>query len=390
MLSFSEFISARSREHFAGIFPFRVKNDAPLLFMGVRSSLAGPGRRLQLPEQKGLWHFGYVSYEYKNQIEKLQTSAPDRFGWPEYEFFTPEFTERLRPDEATLPFRGKAPSIRCSHSKEDYFRCFHSLQKHIHRGDIYETNFCIRFEADTAEVDPAVLFSRIYALSEAPYSTFLKSGDRYVFSASPELYFEKKGTLLASEPMKGTRPRGKSKTSDEQLREELNSSAKERTENIMITDLVRNDLSRLAEKGTVNVPAACTIKSFKNVHQMISRVECRVNKEISLRTVLAATFPMGSMTGAPKIRAMELADAHEKGGRGLYSGTLGYLTPEGDMQFSVLIRTIFYDRTRQWLSFSVGSAITAASDPEEEYNECLIKAAGLFEALGADIRTFAL
>ena len=251
---------------------------------------------------------------------------------------------------------------------------------HIHRGDIYEANFCQEFYAH-AEINSLETYFKLNKISQPPFATFLKTGDKYLLSSSPERYLKKVGLEIMSQPIKGTTRRSEHLEEDADLKTILESDPKERSENIMIVDLVRNDLSKIAQKGTVNVTELCQIYSFKQVHHMISTVQAKALPTILPVDIIAATFPMGSMTGAPKISAMKIIEALEATKRGLYSGTVGYFTPEGDFDFNVVIRSILYNASKSYVSFSVGSAITSKSTPENEYEECLVKAKAMRSVL---------
>ena len=205
--------------------------------------------------------------------------------------------------------------------------------------------------------------------------------DYSIFSGSPERFLKKVGSKLISEPIKGTAKRGLTKTEDEELIKSLVSDPKERAENVMIVDLVRNDLSKIATKNSVQVEELCQIYSFETVHQMISRISCDIKESASFTEIIKATFPMGSMTGVPKIRAMELIEEHESFKRGVYSGSIGYIKPNGDFDFNVVIRSLVYNRKNNYLSCSVGGAITIQSDPEKEYEECLIKVKRILDGM---------
>lgn len=270
--------------------------------------------------------------------------------------------------------------IKCSLSKEEYVFKVKEIKKHIQRGDIYEMNFCFEFFAENAGVNPFQLFEKLYEKSQAPFASMTHINDLFIFCASPERYIRKTGEKIISEPMKGTAPRNQDPVKDEENKRRLQNSEKEKNENVMIVDLVRNDLSRLAQKGTVKVESLFEVRSFATVHQMISTISCWNNGH-SLEEILQATFPMGSMTGAPKKRVLELINEYETSARGIYSGALGMIEPNGDFDLAVVIRTIVYDAKKKYLSFSVGSAITAACNPDEEYEECLLKAKALMEVL---------
>ena len=265
--------------------------------------------------------------------------------------------------------------------KDEYFNKVEAMLAHIHRGDIYEANFCQEFYAENARINPLLVYSKLNQISKPPFATFLKLQDKYLLSASPERYLKKIGNQIISQPIKGTAKRSKNKIKDNLLREALSKDEKERSENIMIVDLVRNDLSKTATKGSVQVEELCKVYTFPQVHQMISTITSVVNEKTHPVDVIKSTFPMGSMTGAPKISAMQIIEALEETKRGLYSGAVGYFNPEGDFDFNVVIRSILYNQSNKFISYSVGGAITAKSDPSKEYEECLIKAKAMREVL---------
>lgn len=258
-----------------------------------------------------------------------------------------------------------------------------ALKKHIQLGDIYEINYCMTFEAFDTEMDPVQLYQTLNSISSASYSALLKMGDQYIISSSPELFLSKRGNRLLTKPIKGTARRGATDPEDRQIKEELYHNLKERNENVMIVDVSRNDLSRLATRGSVQVDKLFDIESYRQVHQMVSTVSCSLKPNTSFDDIIAATFPMASMTGAPKYRAMQLIDRYEAYNRGPYSGSLGYIKANGDFDLNVLIRSVFYDAATGYLSFTVGSAITDLCRPEDEYEECLLKAKAMMQALGA-------
>ena len=255
------------------------------------------------------------------------------------------------------------------------------MLEHIHRGDIYEANFCMEFYAENAQIEPLEIYQKLNTISEPPFAAYFKNNFQYLLSASPERYLRKEGLKVISQPIKGTARRSFDLEQDEQLKSDLAQNEKERSENIMIVDLVRNDLSQTATKGSVQVEELCQIYTFKQVHQMISTIVSEVENTTSPIEILRTTFPMGSMTGAPKISAMQIIEELEETKRGLYSGAVGYFTPNGDFDFNVVIRSILYNSENQYLSFSVGSAITSQAIPENEYEECLLKAKAMFEVL---------
>jgi para-aminobenzoate synthetase component 1 len=266
-------------------------------------------------------------------------------------------------------------------SKENYLKKVNKMLSHIHRGDIYEANFCMEFYAEEAVIAPDEVYKKLNEISDAPFSVYFKKNQQYLLSASPERYLKKDNEKVISQPIKGTAKRNSNSDLDEQNKVALQNNAKERSENIMIVDLVRNDLSQTATKGSVEVEELCEIYSFKQVHQMISTVVSSVSHTTSPIEILRTTFPMGSMTGAPKISAMKIIEDLEETKRGLYSGAVGYFTPSGNFDFNVVIRSILYNSENKYLSFSVGSAITSEAIPEKEYEECLLKAKAMFEVL---------
>jgi para-aminobenzoate synthetase component 1 len=258
------------------------------------------------------------------------------------------------------------------------------VKRHIQLGDIYELNFCQEFFAENCAVDDYLaVYRKLNNITKAPFSAYFNWQNFAVFCGSPERFLQKKNNRLLSQPIKGTAPRNENESRDLQLKNQLQNDPKERAENIMIVDLVRNDLSRIAVTNSVQVDELCEIYSFETVHQMISTVSCTVEDSISFKDIVKATFPMGSMTGAPKLRAMELIDKYEAFNRGLYAGSIGYIHPNGDFDFNVVIRTVLYNATKKYLSCSVGGAITIQSDPEKEYEECLVKVKRILDGLNA-------
>jgi para-aminobenzoate synthetase component 1 len=350
------------------------------------------------------WLFGYLSYDMKNDTEDLHSANFDGLEFPDLYFFQPKklfllkgnqlemYYLRFCDDEMESDFEEIIQSaiytdltsevnIQQRISKEEYVVKVEKMLKHIQRGDIYEANFCMEFFAANSVINPLDVFQKLNSLSETPFSVYFKNDSQFLLSASPERYLKKTATKIISQPIKGTSRRHAEIELDENSKKELETNEKERSENIMIVDLVRNDLSRTACKGSVEVEELCGMYSFKQVHQMISTIVSQVENTISPVEILRTTFPMGSMTGAPKISAMNIIENLEETKRGLYSGAVGYFTPNGDFDFNVVIRSILYNAQNQYVSFSVGSAITTLSDPEKEYEECLLKAKAMFAVL---------
>jgi para-aminobenzoate synthetase component 1 len=291
-----------------------------------------------------------------------------------------DFNEIVTNQQPTTDNR--QPKIQKRISKESYIAKVNQMLEHIHRGDIYEANFCMEFYADNAIIEPVKIYQKLNAISKPPFAIFFKNNEQYLLCASPERYLRKEGNKVISQPIKGTAKRFSDLVLDEKSKTELETNPKERSENIMIVDLVRNDLSHTAIKGSVEVEELCGIYTFEQVHQMISTVVSNVLTTTSPVEILRTTFPMGSMTGAPKISAMKIIEELEETKRGLYSGAVGYFSPENDFDFNVVIRSILYNAQEKYVSFSVGSAITSQSNPEQEYEECLLKAKAMFKVLG--------
>ena len=355
------------------------------------------------------WLFGYLTYDLKNDVEELKSANFDGLNFPDLFFFQPKKIFLLKgnqleirflllcDDEVEADFNEIVESqsrsvgtkvesvvsfkIEQRISKEFYVEKVTKMLEYIHKGDMYEANFCMEFYAEDAIINPLEKFLKLNEISKAPFSVFFKNHRQYLLSASPERYLKKVGETIISQPIKGTSKRSLDLVEDEKSKLFLESDSKERAENIMITDLVRNDLSHTAQKGSVEVVELCKIYSFLQVHQMITTITSKLDSQYSPTDVLRTTFPMGSMTGAPKISVMKIIENLEETKRGLYSGAVGYFTPEGDFDFNVVIRSILYNQENEYVSFSVGSAITAQSDPEKEYEECLLKAKAMHEVL---------
>ena len=352
------------------------------------------------------WLFGYLSYDLKNEVEDLRSNNLDEFNSDNLLFFVPEYVLLLNNDTLEiqtyhskencdqfvqafnfrdLPSYMLKIDFRRREGKESYLRKIERIKGYIQRGDIYEINYCQEFYATEPKIVAESVFFELNKRMQTPFSSFLKLKDKYVFSASPERFLRKKGSHILSQPIKGTRKRGVSKIEDNSLINELKISQKDISENVMITDLVRNDLSITAKTESVKVEELCKVYTFRRVHQMITSISSQIAPHISFTDVLESAFPMGSMTGAPKVRAMELIESLEDFKRGIFSGAVGYITPQADFDFNVVIRTILYNLANNYLSIGVGGAITINSDAIEEYEECLIKAEPLFDILNFKI-----
>ncbi|NNT72377.1 anthranilate synthase component I family protein [Flavobacterium sp. IMCC34852] len=358
----------------------------------------------QYQQQTKDWLFGYLSYDLKNDTEALQSNNFDGLDFPDLFFFQPKKLFLLKGDEVSIHYLrmcddemesdieeiltyqqpttdNRQPKIEQRISKESYIAKVTEMLSHIHRGDIYEANFCMEFYAENAKIDTLAIYQKLNNISHPPFAAYFKNNHQYLLCASPERYLRKEADKVISQPIKGTAKRYAEKDLDEKSKTDLAQNPKERSENIMIVDLVRNDLSHTATKGSVAVEELCGIYSFEQVHQMISTLVSTVDHSMSPVEILRTTFPMGSMTGAPKISAMKIIEELEETKRGLYSGAVGYFTPNNDFDFNVVIRSILYNSKNEYLSFSVGSAITSQAVPEQEYEECLLKAKAMFEVL---------
>jgi para-aminobenzoate synthetase component 1 len=343
--------------------------------------------------------FGYLTYDVKNDVEQLSSSNFDGLHFADLYFFQPKkliFVKKeaiefhylkMIDDEIESDFeeikKAKAPKIEKINSdiniklripQREYHSKIDEILAHIQRGDIYEVNFCQEFYAKNTTINPVEVYRHLNEISAPPFASFLKLDNKIAMCASPERYIKKEGLKIISQPIKGTAKRVQSKLDDTQLAANLMQNEKERAENVMIVDLVRNDLSKTAKKGSVKVEELCKVYSFKQVHQLISTVVSEVKENTHPVDVIRDTFPMGSMTGAPKVAAMKIIEKFEESKRGLYSGTVGYFTPENDFNFNVIIRSILYNASKKYVSYSVGGAITAKSIPDKEYEECLLKA----------------
>jgi para-aminobenzoate synthetase component 1 len=346
---------------------------------------------------------GFLGYDLKNEVENLSSDNTDGLHFPDLYFFAPQIVitinkntlEIIGEDEAGIfkkleafepSFSVYIPSVNVQSrfSKAEYIAAVEKIKAHIVRGDIYVTNFCQEFFAEDAAIEPLNIFNKLNILSPTPFSSFFKWKGSYIICASPERFLAKRGGKLISQPIKGTARRDENELLDQSIKQELRSTPKELQENVMIVDLVRNDLTHSAKPGTVKTEELFGIQSFTQVHQMVSTVVCELRDDISAVEAVKNTFPMGSMTGAPKISAMQLMEQYERSKRGVYSGAIGYFSPDDDFDFNVVIRTLLYNSEEKYLSFHVGGAITYHADPEREYEECLLKAKAILEVLGVN------
>ena len=358
----------------------------------------------QFYDEKPCWLFGHLGYDLKNEIEALSSKNNPLIDFGLSFFFEPEILIQVRDGkfEVINSLQKTAEifdeindqqgeiintvetnvNVQNSISKQEYSDVIIKLQNHIRRGDCYEINYCRQFFATDAIIDPLFIYSRLVKISANPFSALYKLNDKYCLCASPERYLKKTGNTIISQPIKGTSKRDlHNKNTDEENKNYLQKSLKEKSENVMVVDLVRNDLSKICTEGSVQVKELFGIYSFPQVHQMISTVKGILENDIHWADAVKATFPMGSMTGAPKKKVMQLIDEYESSARGLFSGSIGYVTPQADFDFNVVIRSIFYDDSNKFLSFLAGGGITFYSNAADEYEECMLKAAAIISVL---------
>jgi para-aminobenzoate synthetase component I len=378
-----------------------------LLAIGNKNSfIANAGNALNdlqnFLNEKPRWLFGHLGYDLKNEVESVTSSHENKVGFPDVFFFGPKIIIRLSEKEMEIEcdedagkifeeimrseeinaLQNDPVNIQQRVSKKEYIQTIGQLKKHILRGDCYEINYCMEFFAENAVVDPLLVYQKLSNTSPNPFSTLYKLEDKWLICASPERFLKKEENKILSQPIKGTSSRFlKDDSKDKKSKEALYASEKDRSENVMVVDLVRNDLARVCKEGTVKVDELFGVYSFPQVHQMISTVSGELKDEISFSEIIRSTFPMGSMTGAPKRRVMELIDQYERSGRGIFSGAVGYITPETDFDFNVVIRSIMYNASEKYLSFMAGSGITFYSEAENEYEECLMKAEAMRRVL---------
>ena len=352
---------------------------------------------------KEAWLFGHFGYDLKNETENLKSGHTDGIGFSDLHFFVPEIVLQLDVHEVKIFCDANAEgifldikscaviitkninctvSVQHKISRDVYIQTVNVLRQHILRGDCYEINFCQEFFAEKSELDPLSIYNRLTELSPNPFSVFYKVNNRYCLCASPERYLKKVGHKIFSQPIKGTSKRNlENSAADEVSKNHLLQSSKEKSENVMVVDLVRNDLSRICKPGSVKVDELFGLYSFPQVHHMISTVSGDLDEGLNWIDCIKATFPMGSMTGAPKKRVMELIEQYEQSKRGLFSGAIGYVNPAGEFDFNVVIRSMFYNDTAKYISFQTGSGITYYCDAEKEYEECMVKAEAMLKVL---------
>jgi para-aminobenzoate synthetase component 1 len=373
-----------------------------LLAAGVRSGLQGGYEDLKKLDAfvSGGWTFGHLSFELLHPLYKIPAYKKDPVGFPLFYFFKPQHLLYIKENHLHIEgenaaavyddlmqcgFEKAAPAtphhIQPGLTREAYISRVQQLQQHILRGDCYEINFCTAFFSGDTLIQPDQVFQNLMQLSPNPFSAFYKLHDKYLMCASPERFVARKGNRLVTQPIKGTAARSTDAAADTQLKVQLQHSAKEQAENVMIVDLMRNDLSKICEPGSVTVEELFGVYSFPQVHQLISTISGVLRSDVSFSQLTEALFPMGSMTGAPKQRVLHLIDQYEPTARGIFSGSVGYIAPNGDFDFNVVIRSLMYNQTSRYVSYQVGSGITFYSNAEQEWEECLLKASAIKKVL---------
>ncbi|MFY8127981.1 MAG: anthranilate synthase component I family protein [Chitinophagaceae bacterium] len=351
--------------------------------------------------------FGHISYNFKSVIVNDKHQPQQEF--PLLYFFQPKIlikykngaleinTAEVSPNTifssiksttATLlnhnnkKTKTAVDSIKPTQTKEAYLTAIENLKLEIVKGNCYEINYCTEFISNNIHINPIEVYLKLTTLSPTPFASFYKHHHHYCITASPERFLKREGKTIIAQPIKGTiKANPLSLAANEVLKQTLLHSKKDKAENVMVVDLVRNDLSKVCIPGSVYVDELFGIYSFKQVHQMISTVVGTLNNTATFGDIIESTFPMGSMTGAPKHKVMQLIDEYEIMNRDIYSGCIGYINNNGDFDFNVVIRSIFYDAHLNKLSYKVGSGITHYSNAEEEYEECLLKATAIEQVL---------
>lgn len=372
---------------------------------GMLESISGEQSALQIDqfyESQSDWLFGHFGYEYHAHVA-LPSQASNKIGFSKAFFYRPDHLLSITRDELIIESASLSPATifeaicqqpqikqplkpvqtNASLSKEQYIQIVNQLLAHIQKGDCYEINFCQAFNAEHIALDPIATYLALTTISPTPFACYYKEQAAHLICASPERWLKKQGQTILSQPIKGTVKRAISDLEKDQLlKNELYLSPKDRSENVMVVDLVRNDFSRVCKAGSVKVEELYGIYSFPQVHQMISTISGELEAGIGLKELVETGFPMGSMTGAPKKKVMELIAQYEPIERGIFSGAVGYIDPQKNFDFNVVIRSIMYNSNEQLLNYLVGSGITTYSDPEKEYEECLLKAKAIEAALG--------
>ena len=395
------YLSGNNHQNKFGVFPDLLAADAVSNFSSTVNTFE---QLYNNSTEKKDFLFGHLCYDLKNEIEDLSSNHKDHLNFPLCYFFQPKHIIYFQNDGVTISsdqpeevYRAiintelsedvshLAIEVKTRVSRENYLDKVEKIKHHLVEGDIYELNFCMEFFAEEAHIDPLSVFLKLNKLSPMPFASFYRVQDNYLLCCSPERFIKKEGSRLISQPIKGTARRDSDPVKDELIKEELRHSEKERAENMMIVDLVRNDLARSSKPGTTKVDELFEIYTYNQVHQMISTISSELKDGLPFTEAIKNASPMGSMTGAPKIKAMELIETYEESYRGLFSGAVGFITPQQDFDFNVVIRSVLYNSVNKYLSFQTGSAITYDSDAEKEYEECQLKAKAILQVLNNTI-----
>ena len=343
--------------------------------------------------------FCFISYDLKNNFENLTSRNEDKVDFPLILAWEPQlifiyntqgsleihYTNEKSQQQvvAILNWNRRTnklaedAEIKTKTSKLEYQQAFDKITNYIKKGDLFELNFCKEFYVNDINVESIALYEIMKGRTQANFCVYAQLKNHIVICISPERFITKKGNTILSQPIKGTKKSSSNQKEKQEFIQQLRDSPKDRAENTMAVDVVRNDFSKICVPGTVHVPNFCDVVDYGNVIQMFSTIVGELKPNISFIEILRAVFPMASMTGAPKIRAMEIIEELESSKRGLYSGTIGYILPNGDFDFNVVIRSIIYNRKNRYLSFHTGGAITIQSQMEEEYKETELKASSL-------------
>ncbi|MGB4080212.1 MAG: anthranilate synthase component I family protein [Bacteroidia bacterium] len=343
------------------------------------------------------WLFGVLGYDVKNHFETLSSENNAVIDTPELLFFEPQILLAIDKNQQVSVLKGDLSldffdavvvknkrdisPVYSPISRSDYIQKIEEIQELIRGGEVYELNYCVPYSHSFNAFQPLLFHLDLLQKSPVPMGAYLRANQLYLCGASMERFLMKQGNTLVSQPIKGTIKKGQTPEEDVALITQLKNSEKDRAENVMIVDLVRNDLNRVCKSGTVKVKELFGIYSYLQVHQMISTVEGEVLPEVSISDILKATFPMGSMTGAPKIAAMKYIEGIENFKRGWYSGALGYIAPDGDFDFNVVIRSVLCDTNNKVLNYNAGGAITIDSIAEQEWMEVQLKTKAITEVL---------
>lgn len=350
------------------------------------------------------WLFGYFAYDLKNEIENLSSQNKNQLNFPDLYFFEPRYLIFIEKGKVVIPRnypeafhifdsiqnielpKNQSFDIQLNATihKTDYLQKVEAIRQKIEEGEVYELNLCNEFYAKNVAFDALSFFHQINEISKSPFAVFFKNKAQFILSASPERFLAKREQTLISQPIKGTIKKGATEEENLWQKVRLHHDRKERAENVMIVDLVRNDLTKSALTGTIKVPELFKIYEFPTINHMISTVTAELNPAVDEVDAIKNTFPMGSMTGAPKVKAMQLIEHFEDSKRGIYSGAIGYFSPDGDFDFNVVIRSLLYNQSNQYLSLQVGGAITYDSIAEKEYQEIQTKAKAIVDLLGGN------